>query len=75
MMSKEIGKGSWDSIVRRYQEVYPSKEPFHYGTIKRWREGGSAPLDGNSVYDAGEFWHYLLLGWASYTKKMRKIPV
>ena len=62
MMSKEIGKGSWDSIVRRYQEVYPSKEPFHYGTIKRWREGGSAPLDGNSVYDAGEFWHYLLLG-------------
>ncbi len=61
----------WDSISNVFDEIYPNqKNPKHYGTLIKWSLGGKDPLDGISVYDGGDYWHFITYGLSElYEKK------
>ncbi len=53
----------WDAITEEFDRIYPGQtKPMHYGTIVKWMLGGNDPLDGISVYDGGDFWHFVSYG-------------
>lgn len=60
---EEANNSGWDAITAEFERVYPGQEdPKHYGTIVPWRLGGPNPLDGTSIYDGGDFWHFVTFG-------------
>ena len=53
----------WDAITAECERVYPGQtDPMHFGTLISWRLGGDSPLDGISVYDDGDNWHFVTYG-------------
>lgn len=60
----------WDAITAAFEALYPDqKNPKHYGTLIKYMFGGPDPLDGISVYDGGDFWHFVSYGLSElYTK-------
>jgi len=67
-MSEDQG---WKAIEGQLASVYGDQEPKHWGTIKRYSEGGPDPLDGVSAYrsDDPACWHYITFGFSElYTK-------
>ena len=65
--NKAIG---WDAITKECERVYPTqKEPKHYGTIINWKFGGNDPLEGISIYDGGEYWHFVTYGLSELYEK------
>ena len=61
--NKEINAQGWDAITNECERVYPNqKNPKHYGTLVSYRLGGNDPLDGISVYDGGDYWHFVTYG-------------
>lgn len=60
----------WDSITNEAERVYPGqKNPLHYGTLIRWIFGGDDPLDGVSIYDGGDYWHFVTYGLSELYEK------
>lgn len=60
---KEIGAAGWDAITDACEKIYPEqKNPKHYGTLIKWQLGGNDPLDGISIYDGGDYWHFVTYG-------------
>lgn len=60
---EEINLIGWDSITEACEKVYPTqKNPKHYGALIKWSFGGNDPLDGISIYDGGEYWHFVTYG-------------
>lgn len=60
----------WDCITKALEEVYPDqKDPKHYGTLIKWRLGGNDPLDGISIYDGGDYWHFVTYGLSELYEK------
>lgn len=58
-----LNTSGWDAIDAEAERVYPGQEkPKHYGTILKWCFGGKDPLDGISVYDGGDCWHFVTYG-------------
>lgn len=58
-----INTSGWDAIVAEFERAYPGQtEPKHYGTLIPWRLGGPNPLDGTSIYDGGDYWHFVTFG-------------
>lgn len=58
-----INSAGWDAITEACVNIYPTqKAPRHYGTLINWKFGGNDPLDGISIYDAGEYWHFVTYG-------------
>lgn len=80
-MNDEFGKNNnnedldsapgWDAITNEYDRVYPEQtDPKHYAPLIRWELGGKDPLQGISVYDGGEYWHFASYGLTElYEKK------
>ena len=66
---------SWDVITAELEKAYPQqKNPKYYGTLVKHTLGGSDPLDGISVYDAGDFWHFVGYGLSKlYCKESNKV--
>lgn len=61
--NKETNAQGWDAITNECERVYPNqKNPKHYGTLVSYRLGGNDPLDGISVYDGGDYWHFVTYG-------------
>lgn len=61
--NKEINAQGWDAITNECERVYPNqKNPKHYGTLVSYRLGGNDPLYGISVYDGGDYWHFVTYG-------------
>ena len=71
-----------DRIDRVYRAVhqpldalYPDQQPFHWGTLVRWADGGPDPLDGVSVYwNPAGHWHYFGFGLSELGEKESGIP-
>lgn len=62
-VEEEVCTVGWDAITDEFERVYPGQtNPKHYGTIIKWILGGNDPLDGISVYDGGDFWHFVSYG-------------
>lgn len=60
----------WDAIEKECERVYPGQtSPKHYGTIIPYMLGGKDPLDGISVYDGGDFWHFVTFGMTELYEK------
>ena len=63
VQEKEASTAGWDAITAEFERIYPAQtSPKHYGTIIRWIFGGNDPLDGISIYDGGDFWHFVSYG-------------
>lgn len=59
----KIKAPGWNAITELCERVYPDqKDPKHYGVIVSYRLGGNDPLDGISVYDGGDYWHFVTYG-------------
>lgn len=57
---EEINVQGWDAITNECERVYPNqKNPKHYGTLINWKLGGNDPLEGISIYDGGDYWHFV----------------
>lgn len=67
---EEIDDRGWRAIENECQRVYPGQtEPKHYGTILSWELGGNDPLRGISVYDGGNFYHFVTFGLSELYEK------
>ena len=66
----------WDAITECFDRLYPGQtEPLHYATLIKYSLGGPDPLDGVSIYDGGEFWHFVTFGFSDlYTKTEGEDP-
>ena len=64
---KAIG---WDAITNLCNKIYPNQEnPKHYGTLISWKLGGNDPLKGISIYDSGDYWHFITYGLSELYEK------
>ena len=60
----------WDAIASAFERIYPGQaDPLHYGALIKWRFGGKDPLDGISVYDGGDYWHFVTFGLSELYEK------
>ena len=60
---EEINTAGWDAITEEFERIYPGQEnPKHYANLINWRLGGPNPLDGISIYDGGDYWHFISYG-------------
>ena len=66
----EVEAIGWEAIEKEFERVYPGQtNPKHYGTIVKWILGGKDPLDGISVYDGGDYWHFVSFGLTEIYEK------
>ena len=68
-MSEEIKNYGWDAITEVFEDLYHEEDPKHYGTIVPWQFGGKDPLDGISIYDGGDYWHFVTYGLSELYEK------
>ncbi len=68
---EKIYAPGWDAITELCDKVYPNqKNPKHYGTLVSYELGGNDPLQGISIYDGGDYWHFVTYGLSElYEKK------
>lgn len=68
--AEEVGADGWLCIEKEFLRVYPGQtKPKHYGTLVKWRLGGNDPLDGISIYDGGDYWHFVTFGLSELYEK------
>lgn len=66
----ELKMNGWDAITTACEKIYPTqKNPKHYGTLINWKFGGNDPLDGISIYDGGDYWHFVTYGLSEIYEK------
>ena len=59
----EIFSPGWDAITNECKRVYKNQDnPIHYGTLISWDLGGDDPLEGISVYESEEYYHFVTYG-------------
>lgn len=72
--TEEINAPGWDAIDELCDKVYPNqKNSKHYGTLISWEFGGNDPLQGISVYDGGDYWHFITYGLSELYEKESEI--
>ena len=65
----------WDAITAAFEKLYPGQEsPRHFGCLIPWRLGGPDPLQGVSVYDGGDCFHFVTYGLSDLYEKEGKDP-
>ncbi len=66
---RETAAPGWDAIDSRLNEVYPTQEPRHWGTVIKHMLGGPDPLDGISAYQCTgggiDHLHFVTYGYTS----------
>jgi len=71
---EQINNQGWYAITKECERVYPNqKNPKHYGTLISYRLGGNDPLDGISIYDGGDYWHFVTYGLSELYDKESEI--
>ncbi len=69
-MSEDIVMDGWTAIEEAFLRRYPGQtSPKHYGTLISWELGGDDPLRGISVYDGGDYWHFVSFGLSELYEK------
>lgn len=70
MANEEVILDGWKAIEEAFQKIYPGQEnPEHYGVLIPWSLGGPDPLDGISIYDGGDYWHFVTFGLSELYEK------
>lgn len=66
----KIEASGWEAIDEEARRIYPGQHnPKHYATLIKWRLGGPDPLDGISVFDGGDYWHFVTYGLSELYEK------
>lgn len=66
----EFNSSGWDAIDEEAKRVYPDQDnPKHYAALIKWILGGPDPLDGISVCDGGDYWHFVTYGLSELYEK------
>lgn len=66
----EVVMDGWKAIEDECLKMYPGQtDPKHYGTLIPWSLGGNDPLDGISIYDSGEYYHFVTFGLSELYEK------
>ena len=61
----------WDAITAEFERIYPGQtDPKHYATLIPWSLGGNDPLQGVSIYDGGDYWHFVSYGLTELNDKI-----
>ena len=72
---KELDARGWDAITEVFDKLYPGQEnPLHFATLISWQLGGNDPLRGISVYDGGDYWHFVSYGLSELYEKESEDP-
>lgn len=72
---EEIAAPGWDAITAAFDALYPGQDsPLHFGCLIPWRLGGPDPLQGISVYDAGDCFHFVTYGLTDLYEKEGNDP-
>lgn len=73
---KELNAPGWDAIERAIDKYYNNevKQIEHFGVLLSWRLGGNDPLDGISILDGGEYYHFVTYGLSELYEKETKDP-
>lgn len=72
---EEVQTPGWDAITEAFEKLYPGQtNPKHYGTLVKWIFGGNDPLDGISIYDGGDYWHFVTYGLSEIYEKETDNP-
>lgn len=67
---EEVQASGWEAVTSECERIYPDqKDPKHYAALIKWRLGGNDPLDGISIYDGGEYWHFVTYGLSELYEK------
>lgn len=67
---EENSASGWDAITEVFDRLYPNdKEPMHYAPDVYWELGGDEPLNGVSIYDAGDYYHFITYGLSELYEK------
>lgn len=65
----------WDAITERFEECYPGqKHPAHFGIYSCLKPGEAGPLDGISVYNGKEYFHFVTYGLSELYEKQNGNP-
>jgi len=67
----------WHAINDVLRPIYGDREPFHWGTIISWEEGGPDPIRGISAYrrhDPVHHLHYVTFGLSELYEKVSDDP-
>lgn len=68
--TNKINAQGWDAITKECERIYPNQtNPKHYGTLINWNLGGNDPLEGISIYDGGDYWHFVTYGLSELYEK------
>lgn len=60
----------WDAITATFEKYYPGQvAPLHFAPEVPWDLGGPDPLDGISVYDGKDFFHFVTFGLSELYEK------
>lgn len=72
----DIDAPGWDAIVAAIDKLYNNKveEVEHFGVLQPWRLGGNDPLDGISILDGGDYFHFVTFGLSELYEKETKDP-
>ena len=72
---EESAAPGWDAITAAFDALYPGQDsPLHFGCLIPWRLGGPDPLQGISVYDAGDCFHFVTYGLTDLYEKEGNDP-
>lgn len=74
--AEEVEAPGWDAIEEAVSRLYHG-EPLqveHFGVLVPWRLGGNDPLDGISIYDGGEYYHFVTYGLSELYEKETDDP-
>ena len=74
-VEQELDTRGWDAITKTFEKMYPGQEdPLHFAPLIPWRLGGNDPLQGISIYDGGDFWHFVSYGLSELYEKESEDP-
>ena len=72
---QELDTRGWEAITEAFEKLYPGQEnPLHFGTLIPWQLGGNDPLRGISIYDGGDYWHFVSYGLSELYEKESEDP-
>ena len=74
-VEQEVDTRGWDAITEAFEKLYPGQDdPLHFGTLIPWQLGGNDPLRGISVYDGGDYFHFVSYGLSELYEKENEDP-
>ncbi len=66
----KIDTEGFDAITKEFERIYPGQtNPKHFGTLINWKFGGNDPLEGISIYEDVDCWHFVTYGFSELYEK------